>query len=277
MAAPDPGTRTPDPASGRKAFLGLLRFLASGPADLAEASDAASVRLVGPAGRVRAVPRLVLRAAESRGLVARDGAAVALTGSGRMALKRLLAGDGAEFAAQHRETAARTDATGGAITVNLDESPLAALSRLVRKDGSPWFPAELVAAGDRLRADFTRGQYLPGLTVRMEPAPGRGTGARAGGIADLTDAALAARLRVNAALDAVGPELSGLLLDVCCFLKGLETVERERQWPARSAKLMLRAALQMLARHYDPPRPRKEGLRGWGAEGYRPDIGADLG
>jgi hypothetical protein len=77
---------------------------------------------------------------------------------------------------------------------------------------------------------------------------------------------------VARALDAVGPEFSGLLLDICCFLKGLEQVELERGWPKRSAKLMLRAGLGILARHYAPPAAPAAKIRNWGAENHRPTL-----
>jgi hypothetical protein len=82
-----------------------------------------------------------------------------------------------------------------------------------------------------------------------------------------------ARMRFTRAAEAMGPELSGVAIDVCCFEKGLEAVEREHQWPVRSGKLMLRTALLALLRHYNPPPPQKPRTsHHWGAEDYRPVL-----
>jgi hypothetical protein len=118
---------------------------------------------------------------------------------------------------------------------------------------------------------------MPRITANWDAAVASGKRAGDGGIADLTDAVLAARQRVEKAIDAVGPELGGLLVDFCCFLKGIEEIERARRWPVRSAKLVLKLALSSLARHYGlsasaaAPEGRARLLH-WGTDDYRPNI-----
>jgi hypothetical protein len=155
---------------------------------------------------------------------------------------------------------------------NLQESPLFPLLRLKEKDGRCFLPEQAVAAGERLAADFDFAGLQPRITASWEPRLSSRSSGAAPPSVELADSTLAARRRVTRAVEAMGPELAGVALDVCCFGKGLETVERERQWPARSAKLMLRAALLTLARHYTPP-PSRPRPRHWGEEGFRPEIG----
>lgn len=202
-------------------------------------------------------------------LVAADLAAQApngaldITQAGRARAARLVAGaskgDLDPFLAQHLAPAKRRlapanrpaadDAAAGRVTINEAESPLAWLARRKGRDGASLIAPAQLQAGERLRAEFTRAQLTPRVTSNWSGVPSQGGGASALG-SDLLDAAIAARQRLRAALDAVGPEFAGLLLDVCCFLKGLEEVERERQWPTRSAKVVLQLGLDRLARHY---------------------------
>ncbi|WP_416795916.1 DUF6456 domain-containing protein [Ciceribacter azotifigens] len=267
----------------RRALLRLMRLALSGPMRIA-GEEGGACRLSGSGGEIVLAERL-LRLAVARGLLKRRGRAVVAGNEARAFLRRALTDpEAGGFADQHREieVCALPGENGGegeagrpAATVrrNLAESPLGPLARLKGRDGGPFLDAQAIDAGERLAADFLRAGLQPRITSSWEPRLASRTKGAAGGAAELGDSALAARRRVTAAVEAMGPELAGVALDVCCFMKGLETVERERQWPVRSAKLMLRAALMALARHYAPPARPPRHTRHWGAEDYRPEIG----
>lgn len=250
----------------------LLRFLlATGEAWLSQEDG-----LIGPDGRSLTVsPALVTRASQA-GLVRREGERLAVMPEARAYLKRRLCETETPFASQHRDlgnVVVVRDGKREAAVANRLESPLAGMARLKEKSGEAYLPESAIAAGERLHADFTRGGLQPRMTMSWEPRIATRQKGEAGAAREISDTALAARLRVARAIEAIGPELSGIALDVCCFMKGLETVERERQWPARSAKLMLRASLMALARHYAPPGSASGArARVWGAEGYRPEL-----
>ncbi|MCG6884577.1 MAG: DUF6456 domain-containing protein [Silicimonas sp.] len=187
-----------------------------------------------------------------------------ITSTGRSALKRFLAEDEATraglgetadpYSEQHRDWASRSDGKVGnkrrGIRYNAAESPLSALARRKDKDGTPFLSPEQVAAGERLREDFELAQMGPRVTQNWEKFL---TGGARGdfGVGQGGGGSESARKRVMTALTDLGPGLADVVLRCCCFLEGMESVERRMGWSARSGKIVLRIALTRLRRHYD--------------------------
>lgn len=260
-------------ASSRDQKGRILRFLAGGRVRV-EAAAAPSLLLLdgGERGRIPS-PLSLLEELAASGLVHRIDGWLELSERGKAARDRSARSE-TPHRDKHMDLDTRTYRTGdgyASLQVNLAESPLAKLARRKGPSGEPFLSEQEFLAGERLRSDYTRGQIMPRLSANWEASIASSRRGSNDGIGNLTDAALAARIRVDNALDAVGPELSGLLVDICCFLKGIEQVEAERRWPVRSAKLLLKTALAALHRHYEPTSaPRRKTILHWGAADYKP-------
>jgi hypothetical protein len=153
-----------------------------------------------------------------------------------------------------------------------------------RKDpsGRPLLTAVQVEAGERLAADFLRGQLMPRVTADWSQS-GANTPKRRGipghGV-EVREGTSAAQDRFRSALNAVEPEFADMLINICCFDIGLEDVEKALSWPKRSGKVLLQVGLNQLARHYGmiPTTHATHVLsqiRHVGVAGYKPTLDAD--
>jgi hypothetical protein len=162
---------------------------------------------------------------------------------GRLLEERPLPRDGRDRAAP-RSPGGKPSGLKRSVTVNLAESPLG------------WLKARgLVSerqfdAGERLRADWERAQLAPGVTMQWDAPPTAKTARGAPRIADPMLAQISAKLRFEAAVDAVGNGLSDILWRVVCAGEGMRDAERALAWPARAGKVVLGFALDRLADHY---------------------------
>jgi hypothetical protein len=188
------------------------------------------------------------------------------------------------FRSRHQlRVPAERDVAGvrSAVLVNDAESPLGWLKRRKDRNGRPLISDEQFATGERLRADYWFAHMSPRVTSNwsaLAPAERSRRGAPSNAAA-LRDEVLAAKERVMRALMAVGPEVSGMLVDICCELKGLEDAEKENGWPQRAGKVVLQIALTRLARLYgllnDGGRTQtRRSVRYWGSEDFRPTLDA---
>jgi Domain of unknown function (DUF6456) len=159
------------------------------------------------------------------------------------------------------------------------ESPLLRLFQQRQEAGKSYIDAPQFAAGEKLRADYERAHM--GQRVVSAYAQSAGSGGRHWQMSDnsvekMNDGTLAARQRLHMAFAAVGPELSGILYQVCCVAAGFETAEAVLALPPRSGKAVLKLALTRLARHYGlihakTPKP-KDTFAVWAMDDYRPSI-----
>lgn len=130
------------------------------------------------------------------------------------------------------------------VTVNLVESPLGWLHARGHIDQRQY------DAGERLRADWERGQLSPRITMSWDAAPvqrGRGGSVPEMG---LSNAQLDARRRFHAAIEAAGPGLADVLWRVACAGEGMREAETALGWPARAGKVVLTIALGRIADYY---------------------------
>jgi hypothetical protein len=205
-----------------------------------------------------------------------------LTAAGRAHARRLSAPSAEAFRAQHLPLAKRLlERETIPVLCNEGESPLVWLARRKDRDGRPFLDSSHLEAGERFRRDITQAQILQRVTVNWE-APVASSPRTGGGAARVPEIAIDARKRLSRAFDAVGPDLARLLTDVCGYLKRLEIVESERGWPPRSAKVVLKIALERLAIHYGLASEARgpagaHCLLHWGAKDYRPRISTEAG
>ena len=137
---------------------------------------------------------------------------------------------------------------GVPLHTNQKESPLLWLARRKNSQGIAHVSPAQLLAGERLRQDYTQAGMTPKMTANWSGLPVAGP-VTASGLHE-SERMLDARQRVRSALEACGSPQAGLLLDICCFLKPLEQVERDRGWRARTGKYALVKALICLAQHY---------------------------
>ena len=168
-----------------------------------------------------------------------------------------------------RRLLVRDAETGGLreVEVNLRENPLMWLARRKDAQGRPYLEAHHVAAGEKLRQDFETACMQPNITTDWNAALVASDRSRLkSGPRDpypFTDMVLSARQRVQQALEAIGPELADVTLAVCCLGHGIEAAEKALSWPRRSARLVLRIALERLAAHYGIAAVHGDSPPGW--------------
>ena len=153
----------------------------------------------------------------------------------------------AERAVTDYGTTARNRGSRRAVTFNLAESPLAWLH------ARGHLTDRQLLAGEALRGDYEAAALGPHVTMSWENIPLSRQKRGAPNGLNRTEWTMQAKARFEAALEALGPDLSDIVWRVICVGESVPAAEREMSWPVRSGKLVLKIALERLAAFYQIP------------------------
>src|SRR5690606_36281680 len=154
----------------RREKLRAERFLLRGPASLRPSVGGQRALLECEDRGAISIGCADLKEMVRDGLVRAEHGRLCLSPEGRAFLRRADMPDHA-FQAQPDEIAVKTVEVDGrleTVTANLSESPLAQLARRRTRNGEPFLTAEEFNAGERLRADYTRGQIMPRIGMNWQ-------------------------------------------------------------------------------------------------------------
>lgn len=119
-------------------------------------------------------------------------------------------------------------------------------ARLKSSSGVPFFDPHHLLAAQKFTHMFEVSGQRPHITVNYDSfhVPKTSHGAAS---LTMSEHAVTAQQSLNHIHERLGGELYNMLVDICVFEKGLGQVEKERHWPRRSGKFMLKVALDQLA------------------------------
>lgn len=133
--------------------------------------------------------------------------------------------------------------------VNTRLTALDCLSRRTDYEGRPLLDAPLVEAGERLTRDYHASGHGLTATQRYDTA-GVDDGAQGNRAEDKFIRAADAKIRVQAAREAMGTGLDVAVIAVCCLDQSLDSVERAERWASGSGLTILKLGLKKLSAHY---------------------------
>ncbi len=191
------------------------------------------------------LPNCEIEQMVSDGIIDLVGEKIAPNSLSKNWLKRKLSNHQEQFSEQHRKIIHKQ----GGIKYNLNENIIVRLS--IAKNGQePFLLPHHIEAAKRFSFLFEKSHLRQSITIRYNEGAVAGSKRSLNFSNDISDMAIDAREKIEKILAYLPKDCAKVILDVCGFEKGLQKIEKEHGWPSRSAKLVLRIALEQMANYF---------------------------